>query len=260
MPQLRWLKGNLHTHTTNSDGDTEPEHVAEWYHEHAYDFLVLSDHNHLTILDAGPEEKARWPLLIPGEEVTAAFEERPVHIGGIGVGHLVEPQTGDSVADTIQRNVQAVRAVGGLPTINHPNYKWAIGERDIAAVEGAWGLEVYNGHHRTNDAGGGGQPGTLALWDRLLSRGKRIFGVAVDDAHHFHGEFGPRRANPGRGWVMVEAEDASENALLAAMSEGRFYGSSGVTLAEVHARGGELAISIEPEDDYTYTTVFTGRY
>jgi len=40
-----WLKGNTHTHTLWSDGDTAPEMVADWYQKHGYDFLVLSDHN-----------------------------------------------------------------------------------------------------------------------------------------------------------------------------------------------------------------------
>jgi hypothetical protein len=44
-PQLRWWKGNIHTHTLWSDGDDFPEMVAEWYREHGYDFLALSDHN-----------------------------------------------------------------------------------------------------------------------------------------------------------------------------------------------------------------------
>ena len=39
---LRWFKGNTHTHTTESDGDSSPEYVARWYKEHGYDFLVLS--------------------------------------------------------------------------------------------------------------------------------------------------------------------------------------------------------------------------
>jgi hypothetical protein len=41
----RWYKGNTHTHTLWSDGDAAPEHVADWYRSHGYDFLVLSDHN-----------------------------------------------------------------------------------------------------------------------------------------------------------------------------------------------------------------------
>ena len=44
----RWYKGNLHTHTINSDGDSSPDVVARWYKENRYNFLVLSDHNYLT--------------------------------------------------------------------------------------------------------------------------------------------------------------------------------------------------------------------
>lgn len=44
-PELRWFRGNLHTHTLWSDGDAAPEAAVAWYAEHGYDFLVLSDHN-----------------------------------------------------------------------------------------------------------------------------------------------------------------------------------------------------------------------
>lgn len=43
--ELRWWKGNLHTHSLWSDGDDYPEMICEWYKEHGYQFLALSDHN-----------------------------------------------------------------------------------------------------------------------------------------------------------------------------------------------------------------------
>src|SRR5687767_15282911 len=48
---LRWFKGNTHTHTLNSDGDSTPDEVVRWYREHGYHFLVLTDHNFLTPVD-----------------------------------------------------------------------------------------------------------------------------------------------------------------------------------------------------------------
>ena len=51
-PPARWLKGNTHTHTTESDGDSTPDVVTRWYRDHGYQFLVLSDHNVLTSIDA----------------------------------------------------------------------------------------------------------------------------------------------------------------------------------------------------------------
>ena len=50
-PAPRWFKGNLHTHTLWSDGDDFPEMIAEWYRDHGYQFLALSDHNVLSNSD-----------------------------------------------------------------------------------------------------------------------------------------------------------------------------------------------------------------
>lgn len=42
-----WWKGNTHTHSWWSDGDRPPEAVSQWYRDHGYNFLVLSDHNRM---------------------------------------------------------------------------------------------------------------------------------------------------------------------------------------------------------------------
>ena len=39
-------KGNLHCHTTLSDGSMTPQEIADAYREHGYDFVALSDHDH----------------------------------------------------------------------------------------------------------------------------------------------------------------------------------------------------------------------
>src|SRR6187551_3594953 len=41
-------KGNVHTHTTLSDGGSSPEHTISWYRSHGYQFLALTDHNQLS--------------------------------------------------------------------------------------------------------------------------------------------------------------------------------------------------------------------
>src|SRR3990167_1309644 len=132
MPNARWFKGNMHTHTTNSDGDADPPHVAGWYRQHEYDFLVLSDHNHLTVLEDEADHPGEWPLLVPGEELTANVRGTPVHINGIGIGSRLEPVLKDGVAETIQANVDAIRESGGLASINHPNFQWAFDDRQLS--------------------------------------------------------------------------------------------------------------------------------
>ena len=46
-----WLKGNLHTHTTNSDGRVAPQARLDQYAAKGYDFLCLSDHDTITRVD-----------------------------------------------------------------------------------------------------------------------------------------------------------------------------------------------------------------
>lgn len=46
--KAKWWKGNTHTHSFWSDGQEYPEMVADWYKQHGYNFLVLSDHNVLS--------------------------------------------------------------------------------------------------------------------------------------------------------------------------------------------------------------------
>ena len=43
--ELKWFKGNLHTHTYWSDGDAFPEMVLDWYKSNGYQFVALSEHN-----------------------------------------------------------------------------------------------------------------------------------------------------------------------------------------------------------------------
>ena len=183
----RWYKGNTHTHTLNSDGDSTPADVAKWYREHGYRFLVLSDHNVLTNVDGlnavhGASEQF---LLIKGEELSDRFGDKPIHVNGLDVSALVDPQHGTSVADVVQRSVDAIRQANGIPHINHPNFGWAITADDLKALRNDKLFEIYNGHPQVNNAGGGGVPGMEEVWDRILSSGKLIYGLADDDAHVF---------------------------------------------------------------------------
>src|SRR5688500_5018019 len=91
---MRWYKGNTHSHTLNSDGDSTPDEVVRWYREHGYRFLVLTDHNFLTSVDGlnalhGADEQF---LVIKGEEVTDTFSGKSLHINGLDVSRTVPPQ------------------------------------------------------------------------------------------------------------------------------------------------------------------------
>lgn len=257
-PGAHWFKGNTHAHTLESDGDSPPEQVARWYKDHGYAFLVLTDHN----VWVDPSTLAALMdstfLLIPGEEVTTSFDRKPVHVNGLNIPHVIEPRTDSTLVGTIQRNVDAVREVEGVPHINHPNFGWAIDQHVLAQVRNDRLLEIFNGHPLVHNVGGIGAPGMEEVWDYLLTGGKRIYGIAVDDAHHFTGEFSRDRANPGRGWVVVRADLLDAEEIMQRLEAGEFYATTGVELDDVRIDETRLMIHIRERGDFRYTTEFIG--
>ena len=255
-----WFKGNIHTHTTRSDGDSEPEVAVDWYRRNGYDFLVLTDHNHVTLLEHGTGA-AQGPLMIPGEEVSVGLNrgETSIHLGAIGIRSYVEPVDAGDIVPTLQANIDAVHAAGGIVSLNHPNYTWAYDDRHVVQVSGANLLEIFNGNNVLNNYGGGGRPGCEEIWDMVLTAGRPIFGVAVDDSHHFQGDFKPSLANPGRGWVIVDAPALERDAVVEALEAGTFYSSTGVVLDELVITPDRIEVAICQEWHMAYDTEFVTR-
>ena len=261
LPKLNWFKGNIHTHTTESDGDDTPENVVRWYRRHGYDFLVLSDHNHLTLFEyAEGRRRFKRPLMVPGEEVSLSIHEgrTPVHINAIGISRVVEPIDAREIVPTMQANIDAIMEAGGIASINHPNYMWSFDHDYIKEVTGATLLEIYNGHPASNVRGAPGKASYEEIWDGVLSAGRVIFGVATDDSHHYK-DFHPSRSNPGRGWIVVQAETLEVEAILDGLSHGRFYSSTGVELADLEQSPETISLRVTTERDFIYTTAFIGH-
>ena len=268
-----WYRGNIHTHSNaggprigypNGDpaADSDPFTVTRWYRTHGYDFLVLTDHNHRTLLDyAAGQRRFRKPLMIPGEEVSLRIQNgtKAVHLGAIGISRLVEPIDAVEVVPPLQANVDAITEARGIAAINHPNFSWAFDHVEISQVRGAHLLEIYNGHPRVNVYGAGGKPSYEEIWDKVLSTGLPIWGVATDDSHQFKGEFGPARINPGRGWVMVRADGLDQDSIMDGLQSGEFYASTGVTLQELEQGPEGIMLRIAEDGDFMYTTRFVGK-
>jgi hypothetical protein len=259
-PAGYWFKGNVHTHSQRSDGDSTPDQVAAWYRDHDYDFLVLTDHN---VLAPTGSLNARYGadhqfLVLQGEEVTDSSDGRPIHLNGLGVSAIVEPQHGANAVDVMQRNVDAIRRAGGVPLLNHPNYISPIGAEALRQVGRVPLLEVFNGHPVTNTFGSPGVPGMEDVWDRVLSSGRLMYGAADDDAHTFRTS-GPGTAGPGRGWVFVHAERLAAQPILAALERGDFYASTGVELNDYEVTATGLTVELRDEPSRTYRVQFIGR-
>ncbi|HEX7090310.1 MAG TPA: hypothetical protein VF192_09240 [Longimicrobiales bacterium] len=213
------------------------------------------------------EEPGRF-LLIQSEEISDRFEDKPLHVNATNIAEAIEPQGGNSVREVLQNNIDAVLAQRErthqpmFPHVNHPNFVWAVTVEDLMALEGERFFEVYNGHPLVHNDGDDVHPSTERMWDILLAHrlaeGREImFGLATDDAHHYHG-IDVKNANPGRGWVMVRAPELTADALIAALERGDFYATSGVLLRDVRREGDRITIEIEAEEGVSYRTTFIG--
>ena len=260
-PSPRWYKGNLHTHTLNSDGDSTPDDVVKWYREHGYQFLVLTDHNFLTSVDGLNALHAADDqfLVVKGEELTDKIGDKSIHINGFDVERVVPVQGGQTVLEMMQRMVDALRGARGVPSVNHPNFSWAISAEELMQLQRTRLFEVYNGHPLVNNLGGGGVPGLEETWDRILSSGKLMYGIAVDDAHTFKAPGDPNVPGPGRGWVYIRSPRLEARALVEALERGEFYASTGVELLSVEATKTSVTITIKEGLMARYRTQFIGK-
>ena len=256
-----WFKGNLHTHTLNSDGDSTPDDVVRWYREHGYNFLVLTDHNYLTGVEGlnavhGADDKF---LVVKGEEVTSRVGEKPIHVNGLNPDRFIKPPEGATVAAMLQNMIDAIRSAGAVPSVNHPNYGWAISPGELGGLQRTRLFEVFNGHPLVNNLGGGGVPGLEETWDRVLSSGRLLYGIAVDDAHYFKRPEDTTLPRPGFGWVYVRAARLEAKALIDALERGDFYSSTGVELQSLDSSATGMTISVRAERQSKYRIQFIGR-
>jgi hypothetical protein len=189
-------------------------------------------------------------MVWPGEEITMGL----VHVNGLGLRERIPlPQEAIETdasgfalqpATLIHWAAEQVSDQGGVASVNHPNLYRGLTAQDVQQAGNARLLEISNMNAQASrsNAGDATRPATEHMWDSLIAAGQRVWGVASDDAHHFK-SWGPEWSNPGRGWVMVEAEPRLD-ACLAALDEGRFYASTGPELADYRVSCDEVAIDL----------------
>ena len=260
MSTAEWYKGSLHSHTTESDGDASPIDVAMWYKDHGYDWLVISDHNKLTSVDATAlEGNSRKFLTILGEEITAELpgETLAVYVNAFRLSTVVLPIVGDGVLSTLQANVDAVIEAGGIASFGAPYYRDGFDYTTLVGVRGPRLMEIYNAHPGNTK----GDPKIFSyenIWDMLLSSGQVVYGTASDDAHNYF-SFSADNSNPGRAWVMVKADELSEETIFDSLILGDFYSSTGVFLNKLTVTQDIIKLNIKQNSIQTYTTTIIGK-
>ena len=226
-----FYRGNLHTHSTGSDGALDPQEVCRRYEAEGYDFIALTDHFvglfDYPITDTSDCRKDGFTTILGAELHTGMMENGHLwHLLAVGLpGDFTPPnapnfrpvQGSESAANIAQR----ARDAGAFVAIAHPHWS-GLTEADARSIEAAHAVEIYNhGCAVDNDRG----EGFLTL-EHLLNEGRHLNLIATDDAHfHTPDFFG--------GWVMVKAEENSPEVLLDALKNGAYYSSTGPEIRDI---------------------------
>lgn len=236
----KFHRGNLHTHSTRSDGALNPEEVCRRYRAEGYDFVALTDHFvgifNYPITDTTACRREDFTTLLAAELHTGAMENGYMwHILAIGlpVG-FTPPDTPNfrsvNGSETAASLAQRARDAGAFVALAHPHWS-GMTEADARTITAAHAVEIYNhGCTVDNDRGEG-----FPTLEHLLNQGRRLNLIAADDAHfNTPDHFG--------GWVMVKATENTPEALLEALKAGRFYSSQGPYLHDIRLTKGAIEV------------------
>ncbi|MEM7058899.1 MAG: phosphotransferase [Pseudomonadota bacterium] len=242
----KFFRGNIHTHSTLSDGALDVGEVCRRYAAEGYDFVCMTEHlvgrYDYPIADTRPFRTDDFTTILGAEVHTGQLANGEIwHILAIGLPLDFERPVApdfkgvnapESGADLARR----CRDAGAFVAIAHPQW-YNLTLADAMTIKAAHAVEIYNhGCYIECD-----RPDGWAIMDLLVSYGRRLSACATDDAH-FKGpdHFG--------GWVMVKAEANDPDALVAALKNGTYYSSQGPLLHDLWIEDDQINVRCSPVD------------
>jgi len=228
----QFYRGNLHTHSTYSDGRLTVEAVCKFYRENGYHFLSITDHF---------MERYKYPLTDATSYHTSDFVTltgAELHAGETSAGEiwhiLANGLPSDFAPNLPNENGQqlARRALdsGAFVTVAHPAW-YNLSEEDVISLGQMHAIEVINGISADHSD----KIDSMYMLDVMLSRGYRYNALATDDAH-----FKPDFQDTLRGWTWVKSEELTPESILAALKRGDYYSSTGPVIHSVEVIPGEV--------------------
>ncbi|TKZ22147.1 PHP domain-containing protein [Shimia litoralis] len=236
----QFYRGNLHTHSTLSDGVLDPSEVCRRYKAEGYDFISLTDHFIGTfgypVADTRGFRDDAFTTILGAELHSGMMKNGELwHILAVGLPLDFAPSHSPSFSpepgqETGPEIAQRARDVGAFVTVAHPQWSGLTLE-DAMSVTAAHAVETYN----HGCAIGCDRPDGFHTMELMLSAGRRVNLIATDDAHFSEPDhFG--------GWVMVKSQANEPDMLLAALKSGAYYSTQGPELHHVEVTDTEIIV------------------
>lgn len=240
-----WLKGNLHSHTVNSDGKLTPEEMIEAYKHHGYDFLAITDHDYYTDTRMFTDDKF---TMIQGFELWSnnLSNDKDIHthflwadkMEGIEPGQTLHlPERTGKVAEKFHYEM---RDKGAFVQLNHPHWSM-LSSPEVGDENPYHAVEIINyGTEWLENTGDGS-----IFWSEMLYRGVKLWGTGGDDNHNGAPLDSPYSDSFG-GFTVVKARDRSPQAIMDALFSGSFYTSTGPSIYDFYVDGDEVHVVCSP--------------
>lgn len=235
-----FYRGNLHTHSTGSDGVLSPAEVCRRYQAEGYDFIALTDHFvglfDYPITDTSAHRNGDFTTLLGAELHTGEMENGNLwHLVVVGLPLDFKPPNAPNFkavegSESAPSIALRARKQGAFVAIAHPHWS-GMTLADAQTIDAAHSVEIYNyGCEVDNDRGE-----SFQMLDRLLNAGRQLNLIATDDAHfNTPDHFG--------GWVMVKALQNTPEALLEALKVGHYYSSQGPQIHDIRIVEGNVEV------------------
>lgn len=273
-----FYKGNMHCHSTLSDGRLSPDELKNYYKSRGYSFLAITDHEHIN--NNSYLDDKDFITITSAEIAIKQFpEESTLKNSGMKVCHLnlyAKEQNNDynvcynAVYDHFSAEERRVNfqkpdkdfertyGVEGINSIiktandngffvayNHP--RWSLENYgDYCGYEGLWGVEIFN----TSCNVAGLYEYDINVVDDFLRDGKRVFATSGDDNHNIKDDsFGT--------FVMVNSEELQYSRIIGALLDGNFYTSTGPEIYEISVD--ELNVTVRCSDAQKINLTTRGR-
>lgn len=240
-------RGNLHTHTTRSDGCRSPEETKLAYRAAGYDFIALTDH---WKFGEGTENDPSGLLVLSGCEYNFGGEDTAAGVFHIvGIGMETDPQNVISPASSPQKAIDEINARGGMAILAHP--AWSLNSWEmLASLKGWSATEIYN------SVSGGARncrPYSGDAVDQLALHGYLPKLVADDDTHFWGGEQMLSYIDVNLGKLPFNREN-----LMAALRSGKYYATQGPRFT-CRIEGNEFVVTLDESQNIAQVTFFTNR-
>jgi len=221
----KWFKGNLHMHTSRSDGRLNLAEASAYYSERGYDFISITDH---MVPFIGAELGEQLPIMILDGMELAGKDDKGSYFHVVCIGGV----DGISEDMALMEVLEKARSQGSFLIWAHPH--WSGNTVADGLRHDFHGIEVYN--HFPEMAIGKGNG--AFHWDSVLEQQPDMLGLATDDNHFVEG-YPPQVG----GWIMVNAPELSPEAIMASIRKGNFYSSSGPDFKSIYIEKGNRVVA-----------------